>query len=522
MGPGMDAPGGRRRSRSPRSRPPADAVGTRVVKYLDEYRDPVARPEARGGDPPRDHAAVDAHGGLRRPDPHDRQAGHRRDAPRRRPDDPRAGLPGLRHAARADRQGARDRRAAGRHLHELRRHAPGPGLHHGPAVAQGARRGRPDRLLAARRGPDRAREPGPPGRLLRRRLRDHRAGQRDGRLAGRAARPRQLQRPRQPRARAAGHGRRSSRRRPTRSRRSSPPATSARSWAGRSTSRSRRRTACRSSSPASSRSTCSRGSSWRSASSRRGGRRSRTSTRARSGARATGWRRRRSSASSRSGERTWRGIGEIPASGYHLKPEFARFDAETEVRRSRRSRRGSTRRASPGAILTGEKTPLDCTAYGVLCTPAEAARRADGLVARARARRSTRPAAGSGRRRGRSDGRAAGRLPMTDRRPRRRPTDAGRTCASRHRPVDGPARRGLPGADPRGRARAARPRVRRPALGGAPARPHRARARRGAARAGRSTTPRSSRWAGCGSPSRPTRSSSARSSSPAATSASWP
>jgi len=28
------------------------------------------------------------------------------------------------------------------------------------------------------------------------------------------------------------------------------------------------------------------------------------------------------------GQRTWRGIGTIPASGYHLRPEFAKFDAE--------------------------------------------------------------------------------------------------------------------------------------------------------------------------------------------------
>ncbi len=68
------------------------------------------------------------------------------------------------------------------------------------------------------------------------------------------------------------------------------------------------------------------------------------------------------------GDRTWRGIGQIPASGYHLKERFARFDAE------RRFHVGAiATREHPaciaGEILQGTKTPLDCTAYGVLCNP---------------------------------------------------------------------------------------------------------------------------------------------------------
>ena len=68
------------------------------------------------------------------------------------------------------------------------------------------------------------------------------------------------------------------------------------------------------------------------------------------------------------GERTWRGVGEIPESGYHLKPAFARYDAEAKF-----DVQGIHTREHPaciaGAILTGEKTPLECTAYGHLCTP---------------------------------------------------------------------------------------------------------------------------------------------------------
>jgi hydrogenase expression/formation protein HypD len=68
------------------------------------------------------------------------------------------------------------------------------------------------------------------------------------------------------------------------------------------------------------------------------------------------------------GDRSWRGIGAIPGSGYRLKPSFARFDAERRF-----SVDGIRTREHPaciaGAILTGERTPLDCVAYGVLCHP---------------------------------------------------------------------------------------------------------------------------------------------------------
>ena len=68
------------------------------------------------------------------------------------------------------------------------------------------------------------------------------------------------------------------------------------------------------------------------------------------------------------GDRTWRGIGMIPASGYRLKERFARFDAERRFHVD-----GIATREHPaciaGEILQGTKTPLDCTAYGVLCSP---------------------------------------------------------------------------------------------------------------------------------------------------------
>ena len=69
----------------------------------------------------------------------------------------RAGLSGVRDAARNDRQGDRDRVAARRHLCLLRRHAARPRLALRSVSRQGARRRRAHRLLAHGSAEDRAR-----------------------------------------------------------------------------------------------------------------------------------------------------------------------------------------------------------------------------------------------------------------------------------------------------------------------------------------------------------------------------
>lgn len=67
-------------------------------------------------------------------------------------------------------------------------------------------------------------------------------------------------------------------------------------------------------------------------------------------------------------DRSWRGIGIIPQSGYRLRPEFGdfdaerRFDVETIV----------TQESSiciAGEIMQGLKKPHHCPAFGTLCTP---------------------------------------------------------------------------------------------------------------------------------------------------------
>jgi hydrogenase expression/formation protein HypD len=68
------------------------------------------------------------------------------------------------------------------------------------------------------------------------------------------------------------------------------------------------------------------------------------------------------------GDRKWRGIGAIPMSGYHLRSEFARHDAEKLF---------DVGRIAPlepeicisGQILRGLKKPHDCPAFASLCTP---------------------------------------------------------------------------------------------------------------------------------------------------------
>jgi hydrogenase expression/formation protein HypD len=67
-------------------------------------------------------------------------------------------------------------------------------------------------------------------------------------------------------------------------------------------------------------------------------------------------------------DRKWRGIGEIPRSGWCLRPEFRPFDAEARFEISH-----ITTQESPvciaGKILQGLHKPQDCPAFGVECTP---------------------------------------------------------------------------------------------------------------------------------------------------------
>jgi hydrogenase expression/formation protein HypD len=67
-------------------------------------------------------------------------------------------------------------------------------------------------------------------------------------------------------------------------------------------------------------------------------------------------------------DRAWRGLGVIPASGYRLRPAYARFDAE------RRFDVGAITVREPaaciaGSVLQGRRRPVECPAFGRECHP---------------------------------------------------------------------------------------------------------------------------------------------------------
>jgi hydrogenase expression/formation protein HypD len=68
-------------------------------------------------------------------------------------------------------------------------------------------------------------------------------------------------------------------------------------------------------------------------------------------------------------DRSWRGIGRIPRSGFKLRAEFERFDAERRFAVAHVTTEES-RICISGQILQGLKKPHECPAFGAECTPA--------------------------------------------------------------------------------------------------------------------------------------------------------
>jgi len=66
--------------------------------------------------------------------------------------------------------------------------------------------------------------------------------------------------------------------------------------------------------------------------------------------------------------RRWRGIGEIPASGFGLSEAYATFDAERRFG-SVRAEHEPAGECISGLILRGERKPPTCPAFGTRCTP---------------------------------------------------------------------------------------------------------------------------------------------------------
>jgi hydrogenase expression/formation protein HypD len=66
--------------------------------------------------------------------------------------------------------------------------------------------------------------------------------------------------------------------------------------------------------------------------------------------------------------RTWRGIGEIPSSGYRLKEQYRMFDAENKFDCGTINAQESPF-CIAGEILRGLKKPFECSAFGTECSP---------------------------------------------------------------------------------------------------------------------------------------------------------
>lgn len=65
---------------------------------------------------------------------------------------------------------------------------------------------------------------------------------------------------------------------------------------------------------------------------------------------------------------SWRGIGEIPASGLGLNAEFSHYDASRRFGHVTTARERQTECIS-GEVLRGVRKPMDCHAFGTRCTP---------------------------------------------------------------------------------------------------------------------------------------------------------
>jgi hydrogenase expression/formation protein HypD len=68
--------------------------------------------------------------------------------------------------------------------------------------------------------------------------------------------------------------------------------------------------------------------------------------------------------------RKWRGIGEIPASGWRLRDEFRDLDAEQKFDVGD-LRVNESPLCISGLVLQGRKKPNECVAFGKQCTPAK-------------------------------------------------------------------------------------------------------------------------------------------------------
>ena len=64
----------------------------------------------------------------------------------------------------------------------------------------------------------------------------------------------------------------------------------------------------------------------------------------------------------------WRGLGDIPASGFKMHPNYIQFDAEAKFTLPHQ-RIADHKACACGEILQGVKKPWECKVFGTACTP---------------------------------------------------------------------------------------------------------------------------------------------------------
>jgi hydrogenase expression/formation protein HypD len=67
-------------------------------------------------------------------------------------------------------------------------------------------------------------------------------------------------------------------------------------------------------------------------------------------------------------DRTWRGIGEIPQSGFEVRQQYASFNARTKFRLNLAPVE-ENKECISGAIMKGLKKPVQCPNFGTKCNP---------------------------------------------------------------------------------------------------------------------------------------------------------
>jgi hydrogenase expression/formation protein HypD len=68
-------------------------------------------------------------------------------------------------------------------------------------------------------------------------------------------------------------------------------------------------------------------------------------------------------------DRSWRGIGVIPESGYRLRPDYSKYDAELRFPEIQGIATKESELCISGLVLQGRKKPNECPAFGKECTP---------------------------------------------------------------------------------------------------------------------------------------------------------